>query len=104
MKEIVQKIMDTEREIREKIDRARSEAQKIVRKAESQSRETEELSRQKAVVEAHELVERMKREAEEEKNHQIEQVRGGSPELLESKAREIGTAVERIKKLVLGLE
>jgi V/A-type H+-transporting ATPase subunit G/H len=104
MKEIVQKIMDTEREIREKIDGARGEAQKIVRRAESQSRETEELGRQRAVQEAHELVERMKREAEEEKSRQIEQVRGGSPELLETKAREIGIAVERVKKLVLGIE
>ena len=50
MKEIVQKIMDTEREIRERIEQAGGEAQKIVRRAEAQSRETEELSRQKAVL------------------------------------------------------
>ena len=104
MKEVVQKIMETEREIRERIDGAREKAQKIIRRAESESRDVEEQGRQKAVQEAHELIERMKREAEEEKNHHIEKVRGGSPELLGSKAKEIDTAAERIKRLILGLE
>lgn len=104
MKEIVQKIMETEREVRERIDGAREEAQRIVRKAESESRDVEEKGRQKAVGEAHDLVERMKREAEEEKNRQIEEVRGGGPELLEAKAGEIGTAIDRVTKLVLGIE
>jgi V/A-type H+-transporting ATPase subunit G/H len=104
MKEVVQKIMETEREVRERIDGARGEAQKVIRRAETESRDIEEQERQKAVQEAHELVERMKREAEEEKNRQIEQVRGGSPELLVSKAKEIDAAVERVKRLVLGID
>jgi vacuolar-type H+-ATPase subunit H len=104
MKEIVQKIMDTEREVRERIDGTREEAQKIIRRAESESRDVEEQGRQKAVKEAHELVERMKREAEGEKSRQIEQVQGGSPELLGSKVKEIDTAVERVKRLILGLD
>jgi len=104
MKEIVQKIMETEREVRERIDSAREEAQRIVRKAESDSRDVEEQARQKAVGEAHDLVERMKREAEQEKSRQIGEVRGGSPELLETKAKEIETAVDRVTKLVLGIE
>ena len=104
MKEIVQKIMETEREVRERIDGTREEAQRIVRKAETESREVEEKGRQRAVGEAHELIVRMKREAEAEKNRQIEKVRGGSPELLETRAKEIGTAVDRVKKLVLGIE
>jgi V/A-type H+-transporting ATPase subunit G/H len=104
MKEIVQKIMETEREVRERIEGAREEAQKIIRKAEFESRDVEEQGRQKAVREAQELVSRMKREAEEERNRQIEEVRGGSPELLETKAGEITTAVDRVKKLILGIE
>ena len=104
MKEIVQKIMETEREVRERIDGAREEAQRIIRKAESESRDVEEQGRQKAVGEAHELIVRMKREAEEEKNRQIEAVQGGSPELLENKAGEIETAVDRVTKLILGIE
>ncbi len=78
--------------------------QKIIRKAESESRDIEEQGRQKAVGDAHDLVERMKREAEEEKSRQIEEVRGGSPELLEAKAGEIETAVDRVTKLVLGID
>lgn len=104
MKEIVQKIMETEREVRERIDGAREEAQRIIRKAESESREVEEQGKQEAVREAQELVSRMKREAEEEKNRQIEEVRGGSPELLETKTGEIATAVDRVTKLILGNE
>lgn len=104
MKEIVQKIMETEREVRERIDGVREEAQRIIRKVESESREIEEQGRQKAVGEAHELIVRMKREAEAEKNRQIEEVRGGSPELLETRAGEIETAVDRVTKLVLGIE
>jgi len=104
MKEIVQKIMETEREARERIDGAREEAQRIIRKAESESREVEERGRQKAVNEAHELIVRMKREAEAEKNRQIEEVRGGSPELLDTKAKEIETAVDLVTKLVLGID
>ena len=104
MKEVVQKIMETEREIRERIDGTREEAQKIIRRAEAESRDVEEQGRQKAVQEAYELIERMKREAEEEKNRQIEQVRGGSPELLGSRAKEIETAVEHVKRLILGID
>ena len=104
MKEVVQKIMDTEREVRERIDGAREEAQKIIRRTEAESRDVEEHGRQKAVQEAHDLIERMKREAEEEKNRQIEQVRGGSPELLGSRAKEIETAAERVKRLILGID
>jgi len=104
MKEIVQKIMETEREARERIDGAREEAQRIIRKAESESREVEERGRQKAVNEAHELIVRMKREAEAEKNRQIEEVQGGSPELLDTKAKEIETAVDLVTKLVLGID
>jgi len=104
MKEIVQKIMETEREVRERIDGAREDAQRIIRKAESESRDVEEQSRQKAVGKAHDLVERMKREAEAEKSRQIEEVRGGSPELLETKAKQIDTAVERVTNLILGVE
>ncbi len=96
--------MDTEREVRERIDGTREEAQKIIRRAESESRDVEEQGRQKAVQEAHELFERMKREAEEEKISQIEQVRGGSPKLLASKAKEIDTAAERVKRLILGID
>lgn len=96
--------METEREVRERIDGTREEAQKIIRRAEAESRDVEEQGRQKAVQEAHELVERMKREAEGEKNRQIGQVRGGSPELLESRAKEIETAVERVKRIILGID
>lgn len=96
--------METEREVRERIDGTREEAQKIIRRAEAGSRDVEEQGRQKAVQEAHELVERMKREAEGEKNRQIGQVRGGSPELLESRAKEIETAVERVKRIILGID
>jgi V/A-type H+-transporting ATPase subunit G/H len=96
--------MDTEREVRERIDGAREEAQKIIRRAETESRNVDEQGRQRAVKEANELIERMKREAEEEKNRQIDKVKGGSPELLASKAKEIDRAAERVKRLILGID
>ncbi len=104
MKEIVQQILKTEQEVRDKIEEARKESQKIVRDAETRSREIVEEGRQKAVHEAQELVERLKREAEEERTRQIEAVRGGSPELIESRSREIDRAVERITRLLTGVQ
>ena len=104
MKEIVKKIMETEQEVRERIDRARGDAQRIVREAEKRSRELVEEDRQKTARDAQEIVARMKREAEQEKVHRIEKVKGGSPELIEKKGREIDRAVRRVVDAVLGTE
>ena len=102
MKEIVKKIMETEHAVREKIDRARGEAQKIIRDAEKRSREILEERRQDSARKAQELIAYMKREAEEEKARQIDKVKGGSPELIEKKNAEIDRAVGRVVDAVLG--
>lgn len=104
LKEIVQKIIETEQEVREKIEVARKEAQDIVRRAEAQSRELEEQKRQEAVKQAQELIERLKREAERERDSQVENVKGGSKELIEKKGGEIDRAVERVTDLIIGIE
>ena len=104
MKEIVKKIIDTEQEVRGRIEAARSEAQKIVRDAERDSRSLEEEHRQNAVKDAHDAIETAKREAEEEKARQIAEVAGGSTELIRRKKGEIETAVQRVSDMILGLE
>lgn len=104
MKEIVKKIMETEREVRERIETAREEAQRIVREAEKKSRELTEEHRQRTTRDAQEMVERMKREAEAEKTLQIEKVKGGSHALIEKRSTEIERAVGRIVGVVLGTE
>ncbi|MBN1164687.1 MAG: hypothetical protein JXB45_08920 [Candidatus Krumholzibacteriota bacterium] len=104
MKEIVQQILETEREIREKIDQAHAEAQKIVRNAEIRSREILDERRQEATREGQQMIERLKQEAEEERNRQVEAVKGGSPELLSSRSREIEQVVTKITGLVTGQE
>lgn len=104
MKEVVRKIIETEREVRDRIERAHGQAQKIVRDSETSSRELTEERRQKAVLEAQELVERMKKEAEEEHHRQVEKVKGGSPELVRKKSKEIDRAVELVTALVIGSE
>ncbi len=104
MKEAVRKIIDTEREVREKIERARDDAQKTVRDAEIGSRELLEEAKQKAVREGQELIARLQREAEDERHRQVEMVKGGSPELMTKRKKEIDRAIQRIVTLISGRE
>ncbi len=104
MKEAVQRILETEKQVRESIERAHADSQTIVRAAEERSRKVEDEVRQKAVHEAQELLERMKREAEEERARQIEKAQGGSVDLVGKKAAEIEVATERVTNLILGIE
>jgi vacuolar-type H+-ATPase subunit H len=102
LKEIVKQIMETETEVREAVDRARDEAQKIVREAESQSREVIEQGRQDAIKQSQELVAKYRKDAEDERKRQIDAVKGGSEELLASKADRIETTVVRVLGIVKG--
>jgi len=102
LKEIVKQIMETETEVREAVESARAEAQKIVREAEAQAREVVEKGRHEAIQESLELVEKYRREAEEERKRQIDAVKGGSGELLASKAALIETAALKALDIVKG--
>lgn len=104
MKEIVQKILETEKEVRESIDRAHADAQDVVRKAEDESQTVDERFRQEAMHEAQQITERMKREAEAERERMIESAHGGSAELLKKKSAEIKAASDRVLRLLLGIE
>ncbi len=104
MKEIVQKILETEKGVRESIERAHADSQMIVREAEEKSRKVEEGVRQKAMHDAQEIVERMKLEAEEERKRQIGTAQGGSAEIIKKKSKEIKAAADRVTNLVLGIE
>ena len=102
MKEIVKQIMETETEVREAVDDARAEAQKIVREAEGQSRDVIEKGRQSAIRESQELVAKFRKDAEDERKAQVDAVKGGSEELLASKASHIDTAVLKMLDIVKG--
>lgn len=104
MKEIVQKILETEKEVRDGIEKAHADAQRIVREAEDGSRQVEERVRQKAMHEAQEIVEKMKGEAEKERQRQIDAAQGGSVELIRKKSAEIKAATARVTNLILGIE
>jgi F-type H+-transporting ATPase subunit b len=104
LKEIVQRILETEKEARESIERARADAQKIVREAEDRSGQVEEGVRERAVHEAQAIIERMKQEAEEERQRQLEKARGGSAEIIARKGTEIEAAALRVANLILGIE
>lgn len=104
MKEVVQKILETEKQVRDDIERAHAEAQAIVRDAEERSRRVDEEIRGAAVRESQELLERMKREAEEERARQIERARVGTVDLVAKKKAEIEKAAERVTNLILGVE
>ncbi len=102
MKEIVKQIMETETEVREAVDDARNEAQKIVREAEALSRDVIEKGRQSAIRESQELVAKLRKDAEDERKAQVDAVKGGSEELLASKASHIDTAVLKMLDIVKG--
>jgi V/A-type H+/Na+-transporting ATPase subunit G/H len=104
VKEIVQKILETERVVRESIDKARADAQAIVRQAEDKSRQVEEGVRHKAMQDAHEITDRIAREATAERERQIAAAQGGSAELIKEKRAEIKGAAERAVKLIKGIE
>ena len=104
MKEIVQKILGTEKEVRESIEKAHADAQAIVREAENKSSQVEEGVREKAMHEAQKIVERMKEEAEKERQRQIAATQGGSAALIKKKAGAIREASERVTNLILGIE
>ena len=102
MKEIVKKIMETETEVREAVDNARTEAQKIVREAETQSRDVIEKGRQDAIRESQGLVAKYRKDAENERKRQVDAVKGGSEELLASKASHIEAAAVKVLNIVKG--
>jgi vacuolar-type H+-ATPase subunit H len=104
LKEIVQKILETEKEVRESIEKAHADAQAIVHGAEHTSREVDERVRQKAIHEAQEIAERMKQEAEAERQREIASAQGARSELLKRKGAEIKTATERVVNLILGIQ
>ncbi len=102
LKEIVKKIMESEKEIRARIDDAHAESQKIVREAESKSREIVEQGRQKAVIEGQEIIDRMRREAENERKIRLSEVGVSPDEAMKKRGAEIDRAVAMIKDLVTG--
>jgi len=104
LKEIVQKILEAEKEARDGIENARSEAQTIVREAEEKSRQVEERVRQDAMRKAHSIAERMKEEAEGERKRQVESAQVGSTEIIKKKKAEIEAAADRVTNLILGIE
>jgi len=104
LKEIVKQIMETETEVREAIDNARAEAQKIVREAEVQSRDVVEKGRQEAIRESQELVAKYRKDAEDERKRQVDAVKGGSDELLASKSTQIEAAAVKVLDIVKGAD
>jgi vacuolar-type H+-ATPase subunit H len=102
LKEIVKQIMETETEVREAVENARAEAQKIVREAESESREIIEKGRQDAIRKSQELVSKYRSDAEAEHSRQVDAVKGGSGELIASKADHIEAAVAKVLDIVKG--
>ncbi len=96
--------MEAEKEIRGKVEDAHSQAQKIVRSAETSSREIVEKSRQKAVKDGQDLIERLTNEAEKERDLQVGKVKGGGAELMNKRSSEIEGAVKRIIDIVTGRE
>ncbi len=104
MKEIVQKILETEKEARDGIETSRAEAQRIVREAEEKSRQAEEGVRKEAMQKAHSIMERMKEDAERERKQQMERAQVGSVEIIRKKKAEIETAADRVTNLILGIE
>ena len=104
MKEIIQRILETEKEARDGIEKARAEAQQIVREAEEKSRQVEERVRQDAMRKAHSITERMKDEAERERMRQVENAEVGSAEIIKKKKSEIEAAASRVTNLILGIE
>jgi len=94
--------METENEIRGKVEEAHSSAQKIVRVAESGSRDIVEKKRQEAMKEGQALIERLTSEAEKERTVQVNKVKGGSSELLKRRASEVDKAVDKIVMMVTG--
>ncbi|HSG28143.1 MAG TPA: hypothetical protein VLA34_06665 [Candidatus Krumholzibacterium sp.] len=103
MKEIVQKIIEAEKEIRDRIEEAKAESQKIVRGAEAKSREVIESGRQVAVQEGQQLIESLSREAEEERKKKVTEVSGGSDQVIRERSEGITAAVSRITKMVEGV-
>jgi len=104
VKEIVQKILEAEKEARDGIEHARAEAQQVVREAEEKSRQAEERVRQGAMAQAHSIMERMKDEAEEERRRQVEMAQVGSAEIIKKKKTEMDAAAGRVTNLILGIE
>jgi vacuolar-type H+-ATPase subunit H len=104
VKEIVQKILETEKEVRDSIEKAHADAQTIVRDAEHKSREVDERVRQKAIHESQEIAERMKQEDEAERQRQIANAQSARSELIKRKSSEMKTATERVVNLILGIE
>jgi vacuolar-type H+-ATPase subunit H len=102
LKEIVKQIMETETEVREAVEDARAEAQKIVREADAQARDVIEKGRQDAIRESQKLVTKYRDDAEAERKRQIDAVKGGSEELLASKAPHIDAAVVKVLDIVKG--
>ena len=102
MKEIVKQIVETENEVRGRVEQAHTEAQKIVRDAEAHSREIVEAGRQETVHESQELVARLRHEAEEERTRQIEAVKGGGTELLAGKKGVIEAAAAEVLGIITG--
>ncbi|MDD4856845.1 MAG: hypothetical protein PHD74_01925 [Candidatus Krumholzibacteria bacterium] len=104
MKEIVQKILETEKEVRESIEKAHADSQTIVREAENKSSQVEEGVREKAMHEAAAIMERKKAEAEVERQRQIAAAQGGSAELIKKKNAAIREAADSVTNLILGIE
>lgn len=102
MKDIVKKIMESEKEVRASVEAARAEAQQIVRDSEVKNREIIEQGRQKAVMEGQNLLESMKREAEEERKVQVSQVKIDTESVMKKRGSEIDRTVAMIKDLVTG--
>jgi vacuolar-type H+-ATPase subunit H len=100
LKRQIDRILETEKEVREKIDQAREKSRKIIREAEAKSREIVDGGRKEAFSRSKDIVEDYKKRAKEERDRQIGGVKADTEDFFSQKRGEIEKAASRITEML----
>lgn len=100
MKEQIDRILETEKEVNAKIEKAREKSRKIIREAEANSREVINQGRKEAFSRSKDIVEDYKKKARDQREKQIGNVKAGSEDFFSEKKAEIEKAVSRITEII----
>ena len=100
MKEQIDRILKTEKEVHEKIEESRDESRKIIKEAEARSREIVDEGRKEAFERSKGIVEGYKSRAEVEREKKIGDVKAGNEDFFSDREGEIKNAIGRIAEIV----
>ncbi|MDD5766071.1 MAG: hypothetical protein PHW79_07505 [Candidatus Marinimicrobia bacterium] len=102
MKEVVEEILEEEKKAREMVVSAQQKADLDLKKSKDEARHLIESTRQNALSESEEIINRSEKSAQEEKTARLAKIKVESEQTLIRMKPQVANAAERLYKTIIG--